>query len=841
MKPELVKNANSNLLQAKTFQEWESERSQHAMFKSMMNYLHRVEAILFFVAASRNADLTLHLVAGENLNKMFFAMDRIRYKRLWPRYIADMHALRTSHPHTWGELEAGNISVTKKEIPFVSIGADHACEHLNKLMKVHFGLIGISKNANARQRFFLAGPELSRLSDEFKSQFGIDTADTGEHHGLGRSVVRQEHTAVDKIKEAILCHGNPFAVEGDKTYNLINHAYVPDAYVSQILNIDDTGQKLYEDFVAQRLVGDVSIWAPIKKANHKMYMSGNKTQTIKLHNKTIDLRETKNLYGRLMVLTKSSRDINQKEAIGNYEFTLTPTPLFAPNGLVLPCMDKAKLINLLEELPNAQVLPQEHQMLPQEDHVQLQEDQVLPQERLVVQHETNVLSAEGQVLPVQVVTTDAAHLIDEPELNSSRKIAVVDGMVIVRKLKKTSAIQTVKDLSQSFFGKLINLTREYDEILVVFDTYKSDSLKVTTRDRRLQGTNPVQYQIRDDTSIKHITILRFLSHYQTKADLAQYLAEKTLEYNKNSPKVFIVSASGCTKGNINGCTGNNNHEEADTLMIHQAVLASQRNDTHLTFFSLDTDVLVLVLANYHHLLKNTYVSMVSGVIKILPIWTELGLEKAKALPAFHAFSGSDNTGRFARIGKATWFKLYMKADATVVKAFKTIQQIGDVSEEIMTTLESFVCAAYCPRGVNVERIPELRWYLFCKHMAESDRLPPTFGAFQQHLLRVHVETTVWGQASVADQVMIDPLKNGFFKDSNGQFKPTTTDVLPAPKAVMEMVRCQCKINCVSQRCSCKAKELPCTELCMCSDLCDNDEDAHMERTHDTDEDSDIEL
>ena len=89
------------------------------MFKSLMNYLHRVETILFFVEASRNADIALHLEAGEALSKRFFAFDRIKYKRLWPRYIADMHELKTNHPATWKELEDGNISVTKSEIPFV--------------------------------------------------------------------------------------------------------------------------------------------------------------------------------------------------------------------------------------------------------------------------------------------------------------------------------------------------------------------------------------------------------------------------------------------------------------------------------------------------------------------------------------------------------------------------------------------------------------------------------------------------------------------------------------------------------------------------------------------------
>ncbi len=146
----------------KNFQDWEVQRSENAMFRSMMMYLHRVKTILFFISASRNAGLSLHLQAGEALNKLFFAMDRIKYKRLWPCCIADMYMLKINYPETWKELaEKGNISVTKSAILFVSIGADHACEHLNKFMKVHSGLIGISNNANARQRFFLTSPELS--------------------------------------------------------------------------------------------------------------------------------------------------------------------------------------------------------------------------------------------------------------------------------------------------------------------------------------------------------------------------------------------------------------------------------------------------------------------------------------------------------------------------------------------------------------------------------------------------------------------------------------------------------------------------------------------------------
>ena len=127
---------------------------------------------------------------------------------------------------------------------------------------------------------------------------------------------------------------------------------------------------------------------------------------------------------------------------------------------------------------------------------------------------------------------------------------------------------------------------------------------------------------------------RFLSHDKTKADLTNYLAAKILEYNSTSHKLVITSSSGHTRNNENLLFQDNNHEEADTLLIYQAVLASQRNppDAQMVFFSPDTDVLC-----------------------------------------------------------------------------------------------------------------------FCKHMAESDKLPPTLGALTQHVLRVHIQARVWGQASIALQ------------------------------------------------------------------------------------------
>ena len=114
-------------------------------------------------------------------------------------------------------------------------------------------------------------------------------------------------------------------------------------------------------------------------------------------------------------------------------------------------------------------------------------------------------------------------------------------------------------------------------------------------------------------------------------------------------------------------------------------------------------------------------------------------------------------------------------------------------------------------------------------MADNENLPPTMGALKQHILRTHVQARVWGQAAHPKQVPLDSLQNGYHKDhDDGQLNPTTTDVPPAPKAIIEMVRCQCKGNCTSNRCSCKSNNLPCTDLCMCNTHCENDEDTYNE-------------
>src|SRR6218665_1318756 len=211
----------------------------------------------------------------------------------------------------------------------------------------------------------------------------------------------------------------------------------------------------------------------------------------------------------------------------------------------------------------------------------------------------------------------------------------------------------------------------------------------------------------------------------------------------------------------------NNHEEADTLLIYHAVLHRSEIHRMLRWFSSPQTqmcYIMLVIANYDLMLKNTSISMASGVMRIDPIWRAIGPERAKAFPAFHAFTGAENTGRFSRIGKATWLQVYMKADRDVFSSPQMLSTEAEVTQTMLDNLATFDSAAFSPKGININTITELRWYLFCKHMAESDKLPPTLGALRQHVLRVHIQARVWGQASIAlQELQSDPLKMGTTK------------------------------------------------------------------------------
>jgi len=134
----------------------------------------------------------------------------------------------------------------------------------------------------------------------------------------------------------------------------------------------------------------------------------------------------------------------------------------------------------------------------------------------------------------------------------------------------------------------------------------------------------------------------------------------------------------------------------------------------------------------------------------------------------------------------------------LLRALMKLPAEGHLTQEVKDELIKFVCSRYFPKGVRITSIPYIKWHLFCQQLAESNKLPPTLGARQEHTKCVRLQSRVWCQATVMQQQPFDPLKFGDYTDRGSQMLPVITKVLPAPQAIIELVRCQCKTNCSRQ-------------------------------------------
>lgn len=61
--------------------------------------------------------------------------------------------------------------------------------------------------------------------------------------------------------------------------------------------------------------------------------------------------------------------------------------------------------------------------------------------------------------------------------------------------------------------------------------------------------------------------------------------------------------------------------------------------------------------------------------------------------------------------------------------------------------------------------------------------PQTSEPLKQHIKRAHLQSLVWGQAVVFDQVLLDPTEHDYHRDTSRELQPTTTDLKATPKEV----------------------------------------------------------
>ena len=72
-----------------------------------------------------------------------------------------------------------------------------------------------------------------------------------------------------------------------------------------------------------------------------------------------------------------------------------------------------------------------------------------------------------------------------------------------------------------------------------------------------------------------------------------------------------------------------------------------------------------------------------------------------------------------RQNKTKWFQQCIKVDHKIISALIKLTKEGDVTQAVKDTLARFVCSLYFPKGIHMTNMPDLRWPLFYKYLAES--------------------------------------------------------------------------------------------------------------------------
>ena len=93
--------------------------------------------------------------------------------------------------------------------------------------------------------------------------------------------------------------------------------------------------------------------------------------------------------------------------------------------------------------------------------------------------------------------------------------------------------------------------------------------------------------------------------------------------------------------------------------------------------------------------------------------------------------------------------------------------------------------------------------MVCKGQVYPERLPPSPCAAHFHALRALLQIITWKFVD-DDHLELKPEERGWKLTDNG-YAHIASDVVAAPENIFKIVRCNCKQNCTTNRCSCRKK------------------------------------
>lgn len=745
-------------------------------FKFWTHYCYLVEILLNCIRAERDGLWDLHLVTVSAMLPYFFVYNHINYVRGCVMYVEDMKRLPQKIKTAFNQ---GHFSVKRRPGKFNNVAADHALEQtLIRSSKVVGGVIGITANCNAFQKWLILYPNKASISDMLFAFCGTIMDPTGDgeeytHFEWGSNRLNRDEKDVQKLISFMRDHDDPFQnVVGQGLRNIVSGLVADDKVSDFLLTVEETGQNLCSEFITERLVQrKKGIFCPIKRNTVKSFSTMNATKKLPHIKSQIPIKNNDLTYIFFLAAQRSY----SIENLVQHELLQYP-PALATSEQLLRKPAKSLLVNEI------------------------------------------------------VVDTKCVVYENLPE-SSSKQIHIIDGMALLQSTPVTvlNSFETVQDLGEFMLKRLCKLLKGEVVIQVdlVFDIYDKPSTKQCEQQRRQGAKEPLRYSIQGINSKIPKQWQRFLCVPENKRQLiiiiSSYLLDRVVVPKR---KLFTISG-----GSVNGessmqksCDGEIhevltlkcNHVEADTRIFFntkQALLAHNTTAV-VVVHSPDTDVFVLGIRFWKEL----------GDIKCSALWIKIGTSKkqkylgchiaseaygyhiSSVLPAIHAFSGCDTT---SKVGTK---KAALK-EAKSEENMALLEKLGkiELTDEDYVKYEALYLRIIKKKGLTCN---ESRFKIISTHPASLRNiasLPATSDSVKLHVLRSWAQVHVWNSALQADITQLNITNYGFYEDCSGLIRPALMTKTPLPEDLIPPCKCR-KCN---KHCPCYIREVPCCGYCNC--------------------------
>ena len=222
--------------------------------------------------------------------------------------------------------------------------------------------------------------------------------------------------------------------------------------------------------------------------------------------------------------------------------------------------------------------------------------------------------------------------------------------------------------------------------------------------------------------ISAISLKDLLSHYKTKREMTNFFIDGLIRHFESLAVTYLVAGNSQTFSSAPTVEGNN-HEEADSLMVHCIKrLATESSD--VVVYSNDTDVSVLLISHSEMLRCHSIVVVWAEdeVLDILSIAAHLGPRKSRALLSFHAITGCDTVEKFHGKGKESWMGVFKNLGSPDIEALISFPTA--ITADVVCAVEKILCKAYLPKTSKITELKDARWFKFRLLMIFQNCRPP---------------------------------------------------------------------------------------------------------------------